>query len=37
MIDARVVIPELGAVMKRGGWNPPIVFKDQTGSSLSIN
>ncbi|KAK4047506.1 hypothetical protein OIO90_006148 [Microbotryomycetes sp. JL221] len=30
MIDARVVIPGLTDALKRAGWNPPIVFKEQT-------
>lgn len=27
-----MVVPELGSAMKKGGWNPPIAFKEQTGT-----
>ncbi|ORY78098.1 hypothetical protein BCR35DRAFT_267012 [Leucosporidium creatinivorum] len=30
IIDARVVIPGLEKALKKGGWNPPIVFTEQT-------
>ncbi|KDE05704.1 hypothetical protein MVLG_03938 [Microbotryum lychnidis-dioicae p1A1 Lamole] len=30
LIDARVVVPGLSKALKKGGWNAPIVFSEQT-------
>lgn len=37
IVDARVVIPDLQKAMKKGGWDPPIVFNEQTGASFSFS
>ena len=33
--DDSVVIPGLTEALKRSGWNPPIVFAEQTGEQAS--
>lgn len=35
VIDARMVIPRLSEILKNGGLDPPIVFKDQTRQFLT--